>query len=66
MNNENTFATENLFDTCYNLLDFCNDLIDEIVFYSTTNQVPLEKDYTAFCKTYNELANKAKEVGIEL
>lgn len=46
------------------LLSFCNDLTDEIVFYSATNQVPPEEDYMAFAKQYRVLADRANKLDI--
>ena len=48
------------------LLDFCNDLIDEIIFYNCTNQVPPEKDYIWYSKRYRELADMLREFDVVL
>lgn len=53
-------------EMAYDLLSFCNDLTDEIVFYSVTDRIPTEEDCTAFSKKYRELADRAKEFDVVL
>lgn len=48
------------------LLEFCNELTYDIIFYSATKQIPSEKDCMAYSKWYRELADCAKELGVTL
>ena len=53
-------------ETSRMLLEFCNDLTDEIIFYNAMNKVPPEEDYVWFAKRYRELADMMKEHGVVL
>lgn len=48
------------------LLEFCSGLIDDMIFYSATQQIPSADFCSSLCKWYRELADRLKELGVEL
>ena len=48
------------------LLEFCDDLVDDIFFYNTTNHLMPDEDVDFILNKFNELEFQAKEYGVML
>lgn len=48
------------------LLEFCDDLVDDVFFYNTTNNLMPDDDIDFILNRFNELEYQSREYGVML